>query len=346
MRPISFAVAVLLLMLVARPGWSQESGESHGVRPCPAPTGSLDQKKKIAGEWYKQAVEEADRKTWLRAMRSFICSFQHVPHANSAYNIALAAEQLGESEIAIAFYTQYLKYSPYSEDSKAVETRITELGKKVGETKTGEESAKAALEALSNARKADTSGDYSGAVQEYKRYVRLAPLASDSTEVMARILAFEEATQRGETAKPAPVVAALPPPEKPQAAQPKPEPKEKKPPAPEAQKESDLTMPILGWSLVGVGGGLLVTGAVLAVMYSSRAQSVENAKDGTSWSEVKGDYASAPGYGIGCIVSFVLGAGAIVGGGYILLFEVGDDESTTKASLAPQPSGLAFDLSF
>ncbi len=337
---------VLLSLCFSRNALSQTVPDASGVRACPAASGTLEQKKKVAGEWYGEAVTYADQKAWPKAMRSFLCSFQQVPHSNTAYNIALAAEQLHEDRVAIVFYTEYLKYAPYAEDSKGVENRLAELNRKAAAMPPENERAKGAAEALAEGRQAEAANDYAKARDRYWETFRLAPLAADGTEVLARILAMDEVIARGEGKKPVEVAAAAPakivPPPAPAKPEVSPEPSAKPQP-----KGSDLGLRIGGWTLVGGGGALMITGAVLAVMASNRASNVENAKDGTAWSSVKGSYDSAPGLGIGAIVCMVAGAGAMIGGGYILLFEVGKpDAEKTQVGLAPSGRDLAVTVVF
>jgi len=92
------------------------------------------------------------------------------------------------------------------------------------------------------------------------------------------------------------------------------------------------------WVLVGVGAAVAIAGAVLVGVGFANADTVANAPDGVSWTELSGAYESAPileGVGFALIG---VGAAAAVGGVIWAVTGGGSSDSTTASVWVDQDS--------
>lgn len=105
------------------------------------------------------------------------------------------------------------------------------------------------------------------------------------------------------------------------------------PPAPEG--EGAPVGPIV---TVAVGGAAVAGGIVLLALASSSAAEVEDAPDGTPWTDVEGDYDSAGALGIAGGITLGLGAAAVAAGlGWLIAGSGGDD---AEYALRIGPTGV------
>lgn len=325
---IRTVLLISVLLCVARTVAAQE-------KPfCPEPRGTAEEKKKAAGEWYGKGVQTVDEKDYLAAMAAFLCSYQHAPHPNTVYNLATAAEHLGEPSMAAAYYAQYLRLSPYDEDSDDVNRRITELIKKGGKP-SADATDTTAEETLARARDDDRHGRLNAAEDRYLAYARMCPLEQQTANVLQRVHEIQGSREGAEPAASTPLASTA----KREPAAPPPSERDAEPPPEQASGMTDAA--IAGWSLVGGGGGALVAGAVLGVLYLVKSSNVENADPGTPFADVQDDYDTAPGLGIGSVVCLSAGGAAALVGAYLLIFETGNGQDGAAVSMVPSPAGFA-----
>jgi len=326
---------LLFLLMFTRAAYAQE------VESCPASSDDPGQTKAIAGRWYSMAVDYVDSEEWLPAIRCFLCSYRHAEHPNTAYNLAQAAQELGEPDIAVFFFSSYLKLSPYADDSEEVQGRIRELKEKSGSQQDDDVSGLQIRAMMDSAVSADSRGEYEQAADGYMDVVRASPMDANSTQILARVMEIRSALDNGTAVRP--IEAPEPEPEADQDVSAEPVQSEE----PVQQPEHDNTMDIAGWSLIGGGGAMIVAGAVLAGVYYMKKDNVENAEAGTSFSDVKDDYESAEGIGIGGVVCLAAGAAAALAGGYILIFETDSGaKGSVEARIQPAGTGIMLQADF
>lgn len=103
---------------------------------------------------------------------------------------------------------------------------------------------------------------------------------------------------------------------------------------------------VVPWIIVGVGGALLVTGAVLMGVGASEAGRVSGAPDGSRWSELEGVGSSAQTmFGVG-IALLGAGAAAAVAGVVWAVLPSGSNESGASARLRLAPGSLFLEGEF
>jgi hypothetical protein len=119
------------LMFLAVAG-SLLAGAVSEAAPCPAtvPPGSAE-RRALARSWFSDGEAAERLADDLGAIRAYRCSMTMVPHASTAYNLALVAEHAGDLELALEANHQYLTLRPEAEDRAAVEQRIQGLQERI-----------------------------------------------------------------------------------------------------------------------------------------------------------------------------------------------------------------------
>lgn len=76
---------------------------------------------------FQQGQELVAAEHYAEALTAYECSFQNVPHPATLYNIARAAELVGDFRRALDAWRGYLRMSPDAEDRAEIEQRIAAL---------------------------------------------------------------------------------------------------------------------------------------------------------------------------------------------------------------------------
>lgn len=122
---MSALVSLCLVLQLAMTATS--AGES-----CPDPTSlSAATRRSRAAAWFAKAEEAAKAGDHLSATLDFACSMQLVPHAFTAFNLGRSAEHIGDLEMAIAAYEQYLQLAPDAADRREVSDKLAGLREKL-----------------------------------------------------------------------------------------------------------------------------------------------------------------------------------------------------------------------
>jgi tetratricopeptide (TPR) repeat protein len=104
-------------------------GRTARAEDCPsAPPAD---RRTSAKQWFGRAEAAERGKDELGALHAYQCSMRMVPHAFTAYNLARVAEQIGDLELALEAYRQYLGLKPNAEDSAEVSAHIPLLEQRV-----------------------------------------------------------------------------------------------------------------------------------------------------------------------------------------------------------------------
>jgi hypothetical protein len=119
-RAPGFILALLYLsvMLPSQPARAAD---------CPAPPVATKQRRQLASDWFSQAEAAEASGRDRAAVSAYSCSFALVPHAFTAYNLARVAEGVGELELALQHYREYLSRQKNPSDRPAIEERIDRL---------------------------------------------------------------------------------------------------------------------------------------------------------------------------------------------------------------------------
>lgn len=151
------------------------------------------------------------------------------------------------------------------------------------------------------------------ALDAFERYLAALPEAPNAVEVRARVEVLRQAVAASaEEVSTVPTEVATPPP-----------------------TGSDPTP----WIVTGVGGAVVVAGAVLLGLGTADAAAVTNAPQGSSWSDVAGAYDRAEPLSIGGAVALGAGVAALLTG--IVWGAMISGSSSVRARLVPLPGGLS-----
>ncbi len=113
------AMAALTVLLAARSAHADE---------CPQQVpDDTTQRRELAKTWFSRGQSATQQGNDIAALKAYQCSMKFVPHGFTAYNIAQIAERIGDLELAIANYSQYLLLIPDAKDSQQVQQRIDAL---------------------------------------------------------------------------------------------------------------------------------------------------------------------------------------------------------------------------
>jgi len=126
----AFALAVLLTAgSVRAEECPNEVPEDPGLRRA------------LAKKWFSKGESEVKAGNDLGALKAYQCSLTFVPHGFTAYNIAQIAEKVGDLEVAIAGYGQYLLLVPDAKDAKEIGERVDALKERLEKVRESEEVA-------------------------------------------------------------------------------------------------------------------------------------------------------------------------------------------------------------
>lgn len=112
---VSALSAVLITGAVRADDCREEAPEDNVVRRAQAK------------KWFAKGQTAADAGDDVTALKAYQCSLKFVPHGFTAYNLAQIAERIGDLEIAIAGYNQYLLLIPDAKDTQEVKDRLATL---------------------------------------------------------------------------------------------------------------------------------------------------------------------------------------------------------------------------
>jgi tetratricopeptide (TPR) repeat protein len=116
---IRFALAAITVLLTASSVRAEECPndvpEDSGVRRVQAK------------KWFSKGQTAAGEGDDVAALKAYQCSLRFVPHGFTAYNIAQIAERIGDLEVAIASYSQYLLLVPDAKDAQEVSEKVNAL---------------------------------------------------------------------------------------------------------------------------------------------------------------------------------------------------------------------------
>jgi len=165
------------------------------------------------------------------------------------------------------------------------------------------------------------------ALQSFERYLAEDPEADNRAQVERRIELLREALADREQEPP----ASAPPPVSP----------------PPTDPTDDAGSPVGPIVTLAVGGAAVVGGIVLLALASSSASEVEDAPDGTPWTDVSDDY-SAGTLGVAGGITLGLGAAALAAGLGWLVASGGGDDGTPRDDFALRvgPTGVDVTGSF
>jgi tetratricopeptide (TPR) repeat protein len=80
-----------------------------------------------AKKWFSKGQAASGEGDDVAALKAYQCSLRYVSHGFTAYNIAQIAERIGDLEVAIASYGQYLLLVPDAKDAQEVNDKVNAL---------------------------------------------------------------------------------------------------------------------------------------------------------------------------------------------------------------------------
>jgi tetratricopeptide (TPR) repeat protein len=122
-----FVAPALAVALLAGPVLAEE---------CPdAIPEDSDARRALAKEWFTKGDESINRGDDLAALKAFQCSLKFVPHGFTAFNIAQIAERVGDLELAVSSYNQYLLLVPDAKDAGEISQKVEILKQRLARAK-------------------------------------------------------------------------------------------------------------------------------------------------------------------------------------------------------------------
>jgi tetratricopeptide (TPR) repeat protein len=97
-----------------------------------------------AKKWFSKGQTASSEGDDIAALKAYQCSLRFVPHGFTSYNIAQIAERIGDLEVAIASYTQYLLLVPDARDAQEVNDKVTALKERLAKAREKEKEIVAA----------------------------------------------------------------------------------------------------------------------------------------------------------------------------------------------------------
>jgi tetratricopeptide (TPR) repeat protein len=94
-----------------------------------------DARRALAKEWFTRGDESINRGDDLAALKAFQCSLKFVPHGFTAFNIAQIAERVGDLELAVSSYNQYLLLVPDAKDAGEISQKVEILKQRLARAK-------------------------------------------------------------------------------------------------------------------------------------------------------------------------------------------------------------------
>lgn len=98
----------------------------------------------LAKQWFSTGESATKDNNDVDALKAYQCSLKFVQHGFTAYNIAQVAERVGDLELAIASYNQYLLLVPDATDARDVSERIEVLKDRLAQARQREREMAAA----------------------------------------------------------------------------------------------------------------------------------------------------------------------------------------------------------
>jgi hypothetical protein len=112
---------------------------------CPdAVTEDSGVRRQQAKKWFTRGEEAIKVNDDLVALKAYQCSLKFVPHGFTAFNIAQISERVGDLELAVASYNQYLLLVPDAKDAEDINRKVDTLKERLARVKQQERAAKAA----------------------------------------------------------------------------------------------------------------------------------------------------------------------------------------------------------
>jgi hypothetical protein len=93
---------------------------------CPSSPPDKD-RRALARDWFSRAQAAETAGDDVAAVKAYSCSFEMLPHASTAYNLARAAERTGDLQLALSAHGDYLTLKPNAADRADVEARIISI---------------------------------------------------------------------------------------------------------------------------------------------------------------------------------------------------------------------------
>ena len=102
------------------------------------------QRRAQAKKWFSTGEAASNNGDDVAALKAYQCSLKFVPHGFTAYNIAQVAERVGDLELAIASYSQYLLLVPEAKDAQEVNEKLESLKVRLAKVRQKEKAMAAA----------------------------------------------------------------------------------------------------------------------------------------------------------------------------------------------------------
>ena len=124
---IRFALVAITALLTANSVRAQE---------CPSDIPDDSGVRRVqAKKWFSKGLSASETGDDIAALKAYQCSLRYVSHGFTAYNIAQIAERIGDLEVAIASYSQYLLLVPEAKDQQEVNDKVIALKERLARAK-------------------------------------------------------------------------------------------------------------------------------------------------------------------------------------------------------------------
>jgi hypothetical protein len=130
-----FVATALAVFLSAGPVLAEEC-------PDDVPEDS-NQRRLQAKKWFSKGEDSTKAGDDVSALKAYQCSLKSVPHAFTAFNIAQISERVGDLELSVASYQQYLLLAPDAKDADEINQKVDALKQRLARVKQQEKAAKA-----------------------------------------------------------------------------------------------------------------------------------------------------------------------------------------------------------
>jgi tetratricopeptide (TPR) repeat protein len=130
------------LVLISVAVFSTVGAARAEVCPDEVPSDSV-QRRAQAKKWFGKGDEAVNAGDDLAALKAFQCSLKFVPHGFTAFNIAQIAERIGDLELAISSYNQYLLLVPDAKDTQEVNHKLDALRERLAQVRQKEKDSTA-----------------------------------------------------------------------------------------------------------------------------------------------------------------------------------------------------------
>jgi tetratricopeptide (TPR) repeat protein len=89
----------------------------------------------LAKKWFSIGEDAIKANDDVTALKAYQCSLKFVPHGFTAFNIAQVAERVGDLELAISSYNQYLLLVPDAKDADEISQKAEALKQRLARAK-------------------------------------------------------------------------------------------------------------------------------------------------------------------------------------------------------------------